>query len=132
MAILLNIFTRFKKEIETSDHQEDPSLQTHYYKAAFNQVFETVEKMFKEDADCRVTTVSKEHGEIAVEISGPVPCFLIATVVTVKPLEVAVDFTLSSEKFSLFGMYPALRKRINSFYQKLNQLHTLVRAGKTP
>jgi hypothetical protein len=120
----MSLFTRFKKEIETADHQTDAALKTHYYKGTFNQLFDSVEKMFKEDADCQVTTVSKERGEIAVEVNKPFQCFLIATVVSVKPMETAVDFTISSEKFSLLGIYPELKKRINSYYQKINQIHT--------
>lgn len=127
---MVSLFTLYKREIETSDRNGDAVLKTHYYKAAFNQLFESVEKMFREDADCRITTVSKDHGEIAVEISNPFPCFLIATVVNVKPLESAVDFTISSDKFSLFGIYPTLKKRINSYYERLNQLHTMIGTSK--
>jgi hypothetical protein len=127
---MANLFTRFKKQIETSDRQTDDSLKTHYYKATFNQLFASVEKLFHEDADCRVTTVSKEHGEIAVEVSKPFSCFLIVTIVNVKPLETAVDFNISSEKFSLLGAYPDLKKRITSYYERINQIHTFVRTGK--
>ncbi|WP_066365980.1 hypothetical protein [Neobacillus fumarioli] len=123
---MANFLTRFKREIETSDRSSDAVLKTHYYKASFHQLFESVEKMFREDADCRVTTVSKEHGEIAVEISRPFHCFLVATIVNVKPMETAVDFTISTEKFSLFGIYPDLKKRIHSYYERINQLHTMI------
>ncbi|WP_042354827.1 hypothetical protein [Bacillus rubiinfantis] len=123
MALLLTIFTRFKKEVETSDHHKDENLRTHYYKGSFNQIFDSAEKIFKDDADCQITTVSKEHGEIAVEVKKPFPCFLVATIVSVKPLETAVDFNISTDKFSLFGIYPQLTGRISSFYQKLNQQH---------
>jgi hypothetical protein len=126
MAMLGNLFIRFKKQIETSDKIADDSLKTHYYKAKFNQMFDSVEKLFHEDADCRVTTVSKDHGEIAVEISKPIPCFLIVTIISVKPMETAVDFNISSEKFSLIGTYPALKNRINSYYERINQIHTFV------
>jgi hypothetical protein len=126
MAGLANIFTRFKKQVETSDQNHDDSLKTHYYKATFNQLFQSVEKLFHEDADCRVTTVSKEHGEIAVEVSKPISCFLIVTIVSVKPMETAVDFSISSEKFSLFGTYPDLKKRIMAYYEQINKLHNLV------
>ena len=120
------IFTRFKKHIETSDQNADDSLKTHYYKATFNQLFQSVEKLFHEEADCQVTTVSKEHGEIAVEISKPISCFLIVTIVSVKPLETSVDFNISSEKFSILGIYPDLKKRINSYYERIGQLHNIV------
>lgn len=130
MALLLGLFTRFKKEIETSDHQADDVLKTHYYKATFNQVFDSVEKMFRDDADCRISTVSKERGELAIEVSKPFSCFLVATVVSVRPMETAVDFAISSEKFSLLGIYPDLKKRINSYFNKLNQLHTNIGAKR--
>jgi hypothetical protein len=130
MAIMANLFTRFKKQIETSDSNTENSLKTHYYKGTFNQVFQSVEKLFHDDADCRVTTVSKEHGEIAVEINKPVPCFLIVTIVSVKPMETAVYFHISSERFSLLGMYPQLKKRIESYYEKINRLHNLLETRK--
>jgi hypothetical protein len=130
MAILINLFTRFKKQIETSDHHTEDALKTHYYKATFNQLFAAVDKIFHEDADCRVTTVSKEHGEFAVEVSKPFSCFLIVTIVSVRPMETAVDFNISSERFSLFGTYPDLKKRINSYYQRINQVHNLLGTGK--
>jgi hypothetical protein len=130
MAIFGDLFLRFNKQLETKERHSDDQLKTHYYKANFNQLFQSVEKLFREDADCRITTVSKEHGEIAVEVNKPIPCFLIVTVVSVKPLETAVDFNISSEQFSFTGTYPVLRKRIISYYEKLNQLHTLLGISK--
>jgi hypothetical protein len=131
MAIFGNLFIRFKKQIETADDQKDSALTTHYYKASFNQLFKTIEDLFHQDADCRIVTVSKEHGEIAVEINKPIPCFLIVTVVSVRGMETAVDFSISSEKFSPIGLYPVLRKRLISYYEQINKLHTLVRVGKS-
>jgi hypothetical protein len=131
MSIIRDVFIRFTKKIETTDDQKDSSLSTHYYKATFNQVFQSVEELFRKDADCRVVTVSKDHGEIAVEVNKPIPCFLIVTVISVRGMETAVDFNISSEKFSPIGLYPILRKRLISYYEKMNKLHTLVRIGKS-
>jgi hypothetical protein len=130
MAIFGNLFLRFSKQVETKDTHPDDELKTHYYKATFNQLFDTVEKLFKEDADCRVTTVSKDHGEIAVEVAKPIPCFLIATVVSVRPMETAVDFNISSEQFRLSGTYPLLKMRIRSYYDKIKTKHTFMGTGK--
>jgi hypothetical protein len=131
MAILGNLFVRYNKQIETSDQNSDDSLKTHYYKANVKRLLDSVEKLFRLDADCQITTVSKERGEIAVEVSKPFPCFLIVTAVSVKSMETAVDFTISSEKFSLFGTYPALKQRINAYYERINQLHTFVGIKKS-
>jgi hypothetical protein len=128
MSIFGNLFIRFRKQVETSDNQKDGSLTTHYYKASFNQLFKSVEDLFRQDADCRIITVSKDHGEIAVEIDKPIPSFLIVTVVSAKPMETAVDFNISTEKFSPIGMYPVLKNRLISYYEKLNKLHNLVRS----
>lgn len=123
----MNLFGRFKSQLETSDENQDVSLKTHYYKGNFNKIFESVEKLFRDDADCQITTVSKEHGEIAVEIKKPFPCFLIVTIVSVKPLETAVDFNISTERFSILGNYPQLKKRVNAYYERLNQIHTVMK-----
>jgi hypothetical protein len=131
MSIIRDLFIRFNKKVETSDDHKDSSLSTHYYKATFNQTFQSVEELFRQDADCRIVTVSKDHGEIAVEIDKPISCFLIVTIVSVRGLETAVDFNISSEKFSPIGLYPILRKRLISYYEKINKLHTLVRIGKS-
>lgn len=131
MSIIRDLFIRFTKKIETTDDQKDSSLSTHYYKATFNQVFQSVEELFRQDADCRIVTVSKDHGEIAVEVNKPIPCFLIVTVISVRGMETAVDFNISSEKFSPIGLYPILRKRLISYYEKMNKVHTLVRIGKS-
>ncbi|MDQ1144791.1 hypothetical protein QE429_001618 [Bacillus sp. SORGH_AS 510] len=123
----MNLFGRFKSQLETSDENQDVSLKTHYYKGNFNKIFESVEKLFREDADCQITTVSKEHGEIAVEIKKPFPCFLIVTIVSVKPLETAVDFNISTERFAILGNYPQLKKRVSAYYERLNQIHTVMK-----
>jgi hypothetical protein len=122
-----DLFTRFRKHIETSDKHRDDSLKTHYYKGTFNQIFQSVEQVFREDADCRIVTVSKEHGEIAVEVSKPIPCFLIITIVSVKPLETAIDFNISTEKMAPLGINPTLKKRIIAYYERINKLHSPVK-----
>jgi hypothetical protein len=125
-----DFFLRFKKEIETSENHLDDQLKTHFYKGNFNQLFQSIEQLFRQDADCRISTVSKEHGEIAIEVNNPNSCFLIVTIISVKPLETAVDFTISSERTSLFGNYPTLRRRIISYYERINKVHTLIGTGK--
>jgi hypothetical protein len=122
--VITDIFLRYKKEVETSDKQRDENLKTHYYKGSVNQIFEMVEEIISHDADSRIITISKERGEIAVEINKPFPCFMVVSIVSAKPLETAVDFTISTEKISLLGVNPALRKRIISFYDRIDKRHS--------
>jgi hypothetical protein len=124
-----DFFLRFKNEIETSENHSDVQLKTHYYKGNSQQLFLSVEQIFRLDADCQITTISKEHGEIAIEVKKPFPCFLIVSIISVKPLETAVDFTISTDRKSFFGNYPILKSRIISYYERMNTVHTLIKAG---
>jgi hypothetical protein len=125
-----NLFDRYKREMETSENHSDNQLKTHYYKGNFIQLFQSIEQLFRQDADCRISTVSKEHGEIAIEVNKPFSCFLIVTVISVKPYETAVDFAISTERVSLFGNYPILKGRIISYYDRINKIHNLIGTGK--
>jgi hypothetical protein len=49
----------------------------------------------------------------------------------VKPYQTAVDFYLSTERFSITGANPVLKKEILRLYDKLNQKHTFIGTGKT-
>jgi hypothetical protein len=127
---ILSIFTRFQKNCETKDNHSDEQLKTHYYKGTFNQIFDIVENLIRQDSRYVMEHVSKEHGEISVKLKGGKPCFYIITLVAVKPLEIAVDIHISTESFSLFGSYPSLRNEIVIFYQKLNKIATLLSTGR--
>ncbi len=122
MAIT-DLFLRYKKEIETSSDQRDEQLKTHYYNGDFNQVFHSVEQIIRQDADCRITTLSKEHGEINAELSNPFPCCMTVTVISEEPSVTAVDFSLACEKQTLTGTYPELKKRVVSFYERVDNQH---------
>jgi hypothetical protein len=104
--------------------QRDESLRTRYYKGEANQLFEKVEQIIRQDADCRITTVSKERGVIAVEILKPAPCFMMAKIVATKPVETAVNFMISTKNTALLGSYPKIRDTIISFYNRIDKLHT--------
>lgn len=127
--MIRSIMARFSKQCETRDHHHDELLKTHYYKGAFSQIFAEIEKLVRDDKRYKMMHVSKEHGEISVELTDK-QCLLIITIVAVKPFELAVDLHISTESFSLFGTYPFLRKELISFYQKLNKNAQLIGKGK--
>jgi hypothetical protein len=127
---MLSIFTRFQKNCETKDNHADEQLKTHYYKGTYNQLFDLVENLLRKDSRYVIEHVSKEHGELSVKLIGGKPCFYIITIVAVKPLEVAVDIHISTEAFSLLGVYPFLKNEVVVFYQKLNKNATLIGTGR--
>jgi hypothetical protein len=127
---MLSIFTRFQKNCETKESHPDEQLKTHYYKGTYNQIFDSVENLLRRDTRYVIDHVSKEHGELSVKLKGGKPCFYIITIVSVKPLEVAVDIHISTDAFSLFGSYPFLKNEIVVFYEKLNKIATFIGTGR--
>ncbi|KUP05565.1 hypothetical protein Q75_11400 [Bacillus coahuilensis p1.1.43] len=118
-----DMFRRFQQECETSDHHKENTLQTHYYKASVDHVFQSVESLIKANG-YTIQTVSKEHGEI---MAGKGKVFLVSTILVLRPFEVAVDFKLTTDKGSLTGAYPKLRGEIEEFYKMLDKDLTLVK-----
>ncbi|CAM3961766.1 hypothetical protein [Mesobacillus thioparans] len=130
MSLLKSITGRYEKFSGTSENNKDEQLRTHYYKANFNQAFQSVEDLFKANPAARITSVSKEHGEISAELDGRIKGFLTATVITTKPFETAVDLHISSDKFSFAGINPALRQELVKIYEKLDKTLTFIGSGK--
>ncbi|WP_077247566.1 hypothetical protein [Bacillus sp. FJAT-27225] len=126
----MKLLTRFRNSCETSEGHQDADLRTHYYRANKDALFLTIEGILKKRKGTVITDSSKERGEIAADLSEPFNSFLIATIVTVRPFETAVDFHLSTERFMLLGNYPALKKEILDFYKELDKAHTYTGAGK--
>jgi hypothetical protein len=130
MSFLKALTGRYQKYSGTSENNRDEQLKTRYYKANFNQVFQSVEELLKAEPTYRITSVSKEHGEISAEMNGKVPSFLTVTVITTKPFETAVDLHISTEKSSVSGINPALKCELLKIYEKLDRSHTFIGSGK--
>ncbi|WP_026693692.1 hypothetical protein [Peribacillus kribbensis] len=126
----MGLLTRYNKVCETSDKQRMPELRTHYYKASSNKTFSAVEDMLNSMQSCRIINVSKEHGEISAEIQSSPQAFLVATIVSVQPNETAVDLIISSEKISLTGIFPSLKRIAVSVYERLDQILPFVSSGR--
>lgn len=121
-----SLFQRFQKECETNDNHFDPDLKSHYYKASFDKVYQAVLDIFQNDKDFKISSTSKERGEIAINMLKRPKAFIVATVVQVRPFETAVDFMVSSEQFSVTGLYPTLKKEVVKFYRILDQQLPLI------
>lgn len=116
-----SIFLRFQKNCETSDDHFDNQLKSHYYKSSFDKVFTAVQELFEKNPNMKVNSTSKDRGEIAVSMTNSPHAFIVATVIQVRPFQTAVDFMVSSEKFSIIGLYPTLKKVILQLYSELDK-----------
>ncbi|WP_419881890.1 cytosolic protein [Peribacillus sp. B-H-3] len=121
MALFQSIFKRYHQQCETSDHHRDELLRTHYYKANAETALRAAEEIFANKQQFEIKSVSKEHGEVFAVTRKAPRISIIATVVTIKPFETAVDFTVSTEKRSLTGVYPLLCRVAAGSYEQLDK-----------
>ena len=119
MSGIRTLLKRFQSECETSDQHEDKELQSRYYKSMHQGTFNAVLGLFS-SSEYDVISQSKDRGEITVRKNGTPQLFIVATVITVRPLETAVDFKISADKGKIFGTYTVLKAQINHYYHQLD------------
>ncbi|MDG5471032.1 hypothetical protein P6709_04680 [Jeotgalibacillus sp. ET6] len=120
MAGIRGLFKRFSSECETSDQHREEELQTHYFKASFDKAFSEVEKFYSSPG-YTITSESKEHGEMMIQKSSNPKMFIIATIVSTRPLHTAVDIKVSAESTIIGGAYPKLKQEILKCYAYLGK-----------
>src|SRR5579875_2273865 len=104
MGWLKTFTNQFSQQCESSEHHHDAELKTRYYKCNFEQTLRVVEEIFGNKQLYEIKSISKEHGEIFVQSKQSPVLDIIITIITVRPLETAVDFTVSTEKWSPIGI----------------------------
>ncbi|WP_246941090.1 cytosolic protein [Bacillus pinisoli] len=114
----------FSKYCETSDHHVDPFLKTHYYKTSKANAMKAIEEVITELPGHTVTSISHDRGELSLQITSPQKAFVVISVISVRPIETAIDFSVSYE--GLFNLGYS-RNVVIRLYQNLDQ--KLVRFG---
>ncbi|WP_025092253.1 hypothetical protein [Bacillus safensis] len=114
-------FKRFmSNHTETSDEHPVSELKSHYYKSTNAQVFQAVETILSRSDSYQVTSVSAERGEISANIRLPKKAFLVATVISIRPVETAVDFNVTTET-ALPTDFGYSQKTVLSLYDELDK-----------
>ena len=114
-------FKRFMtNHTETSDEHPVSELKSHYYKSTNAQVFQAVETILSRNDFYQVTSVSAERGEISANIRLPKKAFLVATVISIRPFETAVDFNVTTET-ALPTDFGFSQKAVLSLYDELDK-----------
>ncbi|MDM5299041.1 cytosolic protein [Bacillus pumilus] len=106
---------------ETSDDHPVAELKSRYYKSTNSQVFQVVEAMLSRHELYQVTSVSAERGEISANLRSPKKAFLVATVISIRPFETAVDFNVTTET-TLPTDFGYSQKIVLSLYEELDKL----------
>ncbi|MFB1080456.1 hypothetical protein [Jeotgalibacillus sp. JSM ZJ347] len=118
MAKLKGVFKRFSQECETADKHPEKDLETRYYKVSFDKVYDEVKKYFSGEG-YTISSESKDHGEIMITRLKSPKMFLIATVVSTRPMHTALDLKASTDQMVVGGAYPKLKEEIAACYQAL-------------
>lgn len=114
-------FKRFmSNHTETSDEHPVSELKSHYYKSTNAQVFQAVETILSRSDSYQVASVSAERGEISANIRLPKKAFLVATVISIRPFETAVDFNVTTET-ALPTDFGYSQKTVRSLYDELDK-----------
>jgi hypothetical protein len=127
MKIFRTIQQFLSNHCETQENHNDPALQTRYYKTTNRTALNTIEQIISKQSGYKITSISKEHGELSVEISSPKKAFVVISVISVRPLETAVDFSVTYEGFVSLGY---CRNVVIKLYSALSE--ELVHSGNGP
>jgi|GEM_PF-2163149 len=113
----------FNSHVETSDRNEDETLKTHYYKTSKDKLMEGIQSIISNERQFSLLDVSKERGEISVNVIKGKKGFLVITVVNVRPFKTAVDISLTVERGMNLGYG---QKMIRQFYQRLDKDYAFI------
>ncbi|WP_416151177.1 DUF1499 domain-containing protein [Salipaludibacillus sp. HK11] len=120
MGFMQSVKKVFSTGTETRDDHHDERFKTHYYKSMKDKAMKDVEEMFRRKNNYTVASVSEEHGEIIIHVKDKKKVFLVATVIMVRPMRTAVDFSASTETI-LFTDFGHSRRLIVELYKELDK-----------
>ncbi|MGD6816817.1 cytosolic protein [Metabacillus sp. 84] len=128
MSLFKKIQAFLSSHSETSEAHMINDLRSRYYKTTAKKALEAVKSAAASREGCTVTSVSEERGEISVQVKKPKSALLVATVISVRPFETAVDFSVSTDTV-LPTDFGYSKKVILEFYQKLDSELKFVGSG---
>ncbi|MBB5355202.1 nitrate reductase NapAB chaperone NapD [Anoxybacillus mongoliensis] len=114
---------------ETSERHPDEQLKSRYYKTTQSAALQAVKEIFEQMDGCRIVAISAEHGEISVSLTKGKKAFIVATIVSVRPFETAVDFSVTTETTWLPIDFGFSRQLIIRLYDQLAKRFTYIGSG---
>ncbi|PAV30411.1 cytosolic protein [Virgibacillus profundi] len=130
MSLRNTISKYFNNHSESKEEHWDPSLQTHYYKTTKDKGMQMLENFFKSSQAYDINSISKEHGEISVNVKKGKKAFIVATVIMVRPYQTAIDFSVTTESVLPFDFGYSF-KLIQKLYTQINKELQLIEKTKT-
>lgn len=94
----------FTKNAETTEEHVDPDLQTNYYRTTKDKALTFLEKHFNNSQSYKISSISKDHGEVNIMKVKGKKAFIVATVFMERPFYTAIDFSVSVESMMPFSL----------------------------
>lgn len=120
MSIKQSFSKYFSNHAETDEHHWDSGLRTHYFKITKDQAFRTLEEFFSDKKTYNIQALSKEYGEISINMKGRKKAFIVVSIIMVKPYRTAIDFSVTTES-SLPVDFGFSHQLIKEFYAGLKK-----------
>ncbi|MCC3356468.1 cytosolic protein [Bacillus sp. REN16] len=127
----MGLQTFFSNHSETRDKHSDELLKSHYYKTTNKKAIEAVKKVINNIDGYQINSVSEDRGEISISIKKGRKAFVVATVVSVRPFETAIDFAVTTETLLVPIDFGYSRKVITNLYQHLDKELPLIGKGES-
>lgn len=128
MSIMQKVKQVFSTHAETMDSHPDEQLRSRYYKTSTKNALKAVEDVIRGLKGYTVTSVSPERGEMSVNIAGSKKAFVVVTVITIRPFETAIDFSVTTET-PLPSDFGFSRKVILELYNQLDKQLVFIGSG---
>ncbi|MBA2873773.1 cytosolic protein [Thermaerobacillus caldiproteolyticus] len=106
---------------ETRENHEDEQLRSRYYKTTNASAIKTIKELIESSPDYELLSVSDERGELSATTRRGKKAFIVITVISVRPFETAIDFSVTTETKLLPFDFGWSRQVVVDLYRKLDQ-----------
>jgi hypothetical protein len=119
----------FSNHCETHERHPDEQLKSRYYKTTHATAVKTIKELIEKLPGFQLLSVSEERGEISFSVHRGKKAFVVVTVISVRPFETAIDFSVTTETKWLPIDFGFSRNLVIELYQKLDERLPYIGSG---
>lgn len=129
MSVWNKLKYAFTNHCETKEAHEDEQLRSRYYKVTNAHAIKAVKELLESSSEYELLSVSEERGEFSAATRRGKKAFIVITVISVRPFETAIDFSVTTNTNILPFDFGWSRRVILDLYEKLNQRLPYIGSG---
>lgn len=126
MSLRSNLKKYFDNHAETKDNHDDARLRTHYYKISKDKAITVIETFIQNSQKYELNAISKEYGELSVNVKKGKKAFIVIAVIMTKPYHTAIDISVTTEAMLPFD-FGYSNKIIAELYEQFNKELPLIK-----